>query len=129
VRSGGGIALTVPLVLVDNRLLIVPSEKLLAKTTGPAGTFVHPNGDHPLAKVTLDPDGTYTAEDFSQPNYCAMMEGNKVYFEPLKRHPQKGHWAWDPETGELRLASDTDGDFLFCIGELRFESRDPDRLG
>ncbi len=95
----------------------------------PTGTFVYPNENCPLVKVRLDSDGSYTAEDFSEPNYWVMMEGNRVYFEPLKRHPQKGHWTWNPETGELWLVADITGDlFKFCIERLHFETQDPDRL-
>ncbi len=127
VRSGGGIGLILPLVIVDNKLLIVPS-KVMAKTAGPAGIFVYPDEDQPVVRLTLNPDGTYMAEDFTQPDYWIMMEGNEVYFEPLKPHPQKGQWTWNTGTSDLRLAAVTPGPFIFNIERLRFETGDPDRL-
>ncbi len=128
VRSGGGTGLILPLVLVDNTLLVVPSEKSVAKTAGPAGAFVYPDEDQPIVKLTLAVDGTYMSEDFTQPDYWIMMEGTKSYFEPLKPHPQKGQWSWNPGTGELRLAAVTSEPFIFNLERLRFETRDPDRL-
>jgi len=81
----------------------------------------------PFVKLRLDPDGTYTAEDIGPPEFWMMMEGNQVYPQRIKFNPQKGHWAWDRESGQLTLTSQNPG-FRWDLQHLQFDKDNPNRL-
>jgi len=79
-------------------------------------------------KVRLDVDGTYVADDIGPSEFWTMMEGNRVYPQLIKFPPQKGHWIWDRETGELTLTPENQASFRWGIAHLRFEQKNPNRL-
>jgi hypothetical protein len=97
---------------------------LSSATPAPTGNFVAPG----KLELRLNPDGTYAAEDTSQPEFWFMVEGNMVYPQRVKSPPQKGRWTWHSETGHLRLTAETPHSFRWGIQNLRFDQNNPDRL-
>lgn len=94
---------------------------------GPIGTFVGPKSA-PVIKLRLQPDGTYVADDIGPAEFQTMAEGNKLYSEPVKFPPQRGHWVMDDLSGQLTLSPDTAAPFRWDTKHLRYDKSAPDQM-
>jgi hypothetical protein len=96
----------------------------------PIGEFILAEIPWPQFKLRINSDGTYMAEERSLIEFWPMIEGNKVYPQPIRPVHEKGHWTWNRTSGELILTRETKQkiDEWYRIDRLQYSRTRPDYL-
>ena len=94
----------------------------------PTGEFVFGEISRPLLKLKLNADGHYFAEERSLIEFWPMIEGKKVYPQPIRPSYEKGCWIWNRKSRTLALTHDTSRtvDPWYDIARLQFDPTCPD---